>query len=35
MNKDTVNNLESIIDNIKGKGIKIGGLKELLSEELN
>lgn len=34
MNKDTVNNLDIIINYIKGKGLKIGGLSNLLSEEL-
>lgn len=34
INKDTVNNLDIIINYINGKGLKIGGLSDLLSEEL-
>ena len=34
INKDTVNNLDIIVNYIKGKGLKIGGLSDLLSEEL-
>lgn len=34
MNADTINELETIIDYIKGKGYKIGGLSSLLTEEL-
>lgn len=35
MNKETVNELSVVIDYIKGKGFKIGGLSTLLSEELS
>ena len=35
MNKDSVNNLETIIDYIKGKGLKIGGLSQGLTENLS
>lgn len=35
MNNDTVTEIGIIIDYIRGKGLKIGGIKELLSEELN
>lgn len=35
MNNDTLKELSTMIDYIKGKGLKIGGLSELLSEELN
>ncbi|MBQ8681457.1 MAG: hypothetical protein IJ509_00900 [Bacilli bacterium] len=35
MNKETVRELSTIIDYIKGKGFKIGTLSELLSEELS
>lgn len=34
MNQETVSQLPTIIDYIKGKGFKIGGLSSLLSEEL-
>lgn len=34
MNNTTVNELSLVIDYIKGKGLKIGGLSNLLSEEL-
>lgn len=34
LNKNSVNNLNVIIDYIKGKGLKIGGLSSLLSENL-
>lgn len=34
MNSDTIKELNTIIDYIKGKGLKIGGLSTLLSEEL-
>lgn len=35
MNQETVNELSIIIDYIRGKGIKIGGLSTLLSEDLS
>lgn len=34
MNNDTVTEIGIIIDYIRGKGLKIGGLSELLSEDL-
>ncbi len=35
MNSDTINELSIIIDYIKGKGLKIGGLSSLLTENLS
>lgn len=35
MNKETVDELAVIIDYIKGKGFKIGGLSELIDEKIN
>ena len=34
MNKETINELPTIIDYIKGKGLKIDTLSNLLNEEL-
>lgn len=34
-NKETINNLNTIIDYIEGKGLIIGGLSRLITEELN
>jgi len=35
INKDNVNNLVTIVDYINGKGLKIGGLSQLLTENLD
>ena len=33
--KENINNLNTIIDYIEGKGLKIDGLSKLITEELN